>query len=225
MNFVQDFQQTQPNTQGRILLAISRFFKATVRHHLAFTRALGNIDPSLKQLVVTDAPAQQLCIGAIIAHQLRANTLSHGHLLKLYSAAMYDAGFIPVIRVPQLALLSMYGNHYAADALHSLSQRLSHASQGQTQVLACATGSQKLATELAEFSFASATAEAHQRLLAVAITTLRDLHQLLTHSLPPKLEQPLRQARDRGELRFSWYLTAGQNATVAGIGFATLNQN
>ncbi|MDE1186452.1 MAG: hypothetical protein PW844_08235 [Pantoea sp.] len=225
INFIQDYQNIRPDKQGRIIQATTRFIKASVRHHLAFASVLSNIDTGLQKLVINDAPAQQLCIGAIIAHQLKADTLSHEHLLKLYSAAMHDAGFVPVIRFPQLALLSMYGNHYAGDALHSLARCLSHAAEGQTLVLACVTGSQKLAREMAEFSFDSATANAHQRLLTLALTTLRDLHKLIAHTLPAQFDKELRQARDRGELRFSWYLTPGQDVTVAGIGFTTINQN
>lgn len=224
-DLVSSYQILQPQINGRMLRAITRYFKAAIHNLLDFSSALTGIDHGLKGMILSDAPAQQLCFGAIIAHQLQIKVPSHGDLIKLYITAMQDAGFIPIAALHQMALFSLYGRDYVDDALYYLASSMKYAAQAQQHLTSCVSNSQKLATLIRSFNYSTATDEQHQQLLTLALINLEHLHKLLSFVMPEKKEREFRQALTRNELRFTWYVTGGRDVTVAGISFDILNQN
>ncbi|MDF7658957.1 hypothetical protein PUG81_08240 [Erwiniaceae bacterium L1_54_6] len=226
-DFTQRYQQILNLGQGLPSQALQRYMTAAIRHQLAFTNALTHVDRYLADTVLKDPLAQQLCLGAIIAHQLQFKDCSHHKLLKLANLALQDTGLIPSPR--QIALLNVPGRHAAEDALSYLAGSLEHAAKMQTHLRACLNDSQQLAGFITELSFNDLSPAQHQQLLKLTVNAVQSHHRLLTFTLPNYLDQRFKQARNQGKLQFTWYLSTRRNnnqvVSVVGVGFDILHQD
>ncbi|MBP2168506.1 hypothetical protein J2125_001698 [Erwinia toletana] len=217
--------------------ALRHFITATLQHLLSFTRGLHHVESRLTAAPLQNFSSRLLCIGAIIAHQLRLNATADADFLHLTWEALHDAGLLSLreTAIQQIALISgqqpVTGQQQqATDALQLIAASVQSAMQLQQRLQNCLRHNQWLAGFLHLLTFSGFSAEQQQQLSSMIKTSAQQQHHLLQlalQQLPADDSMQLADALQKAELQVSWYAewrNTLQSVSVAGLGFHTYQQ-
>lgn len=202
-----------PHADADTQQALRRYITATLRHLLSFTSYLTHVEFLLAAAPMQSLPVQWLCIGAIIAHQLRVPTLSSGKLLQLAQAAIADAGLLSFsdTAIQQTALI---GGHVTQpgprrevhDALRVVATGVQQAAEMQQQVLDCLAINRQLRGSLSRLTLSGLTAEQGQQLSTLLVSAVDKQRKLLQPALLqlPGYRDPSLPLKKQ-QLRIRWH--------------------
>ncbi|MBP2168507.1 hypothetical protein J2125_001699 [Erwinia toletana] len=235
-NIDRQFSAHLTNIDADTSQALRRYITATLRHLLSFSHYLGNIEPLLAEAPLQDLASQWLCLGAIIARQLKVKATSAEELLTLSWAAQHDAGLLSLqdTAIQQTALLCGHSasdqRAVAQDALRTMAPHMKTAAEMHKRILSCLDADQLLALFLKHLTFEALSPEQASQLRVLVANVLQNQRDLLHIALQQlSLDDKLRlsQFLQQGTLQARWYLfqpAPEQNSKVAGLAFASDNQ-
>ncbi|KOC94595.1 hypothetical protein NG43_03810 [Winslowiella iniecta] len=217
--------------------ALRQYITATVQHLTAFARGLLPVDSRLAAAPLQHFSSRLLCIGAIIARQLRLNAPGEADLLHLAWEALHDAGLLSLreTAIQQMALISgqqpVTGQQQqATDALRVIATSVQTAAWLQQRLQVCLQNNQWLAGFLRLLTFSDFSTAQQQQLSAMIKTSLEKQHHLLQLALlqlPADDSRMLADALRKAQLQVSWYAEwrdSLQHSRVAGLGFHSSQQ-
>ncbi len=232
------FSPQLKNSDTQTKQALRHYISATLQHLISFTPWLRDAESRLTAAPLHSFSSQLLCIGAIIAGQLRLSTTAGADLFNLAWGALHDAGLLSLreTAIRQLALIS--GNRpatgrrqEAADALQVLAASVKTAAELQQHLQRCLQYNQQLTGFLRQLAFAALTTEQRQQLNTMISASMQQQHQLLQQALLQLTAEETSQLSDalkNAELRVSWYIEWRNNqqyTRVAGLGFHSRQQH
>ncbi|MCU5776771.1 hypothetical protein N5923_04550 [Erwiniaceae bacterium BAC15a-03b] len=216
--------------------ALRHYITATLQHLLSFSRGLHHIESRLAAAPLQHFSSRLLCIGAIIARQLRLSATAEADFLHLTWEALHDAGLLSLrdTAIQQMALISgqqpVANQQQATDALHLIAASVQTAVQLQQRLQNCLRHNQWLAGFLHLLTFSGFSAQQQQQLSTMIKTSVQQQHHLLQlalQQLPADDSIQLADALQKADLQVSWYTewrNNQQSVRVAGLGFHSQQQ-